>query len=139
MKKYFLILLILFFTEKILHAQDTSDKDYALIISHYKQKTSDKVGTKNIYFYINPFNSLLVIYKKVFSEQISANCEFEPSCSSFSMGVLKELGLIKGLFLTADRLTRCNGSAFSETQPYLINDTNAKIKDYPDFYKFSSK
>lgn len=77
----------------------------------------DSVKTKN------PFLSLLKFYKKNISEQVSANCAFEPSCSMFSFQCIKNIGVFKGLLLTADRLSRCNDDAIRYSQ-YSIIDNN---------------
>jgi len=93
---------------------------------------------KNSYkvaFYNLP-KQLLYLYKGIFSEQLKAHCEFEPSCSSFSVAAFEKFGIVKGYFLTADRLTRC-GVSFLETPPNLINRNNAKIIDSPSLYYFS--
>ncbi|MFI5164329.1 MAG: membrane protein insertion efficiency factor YidD [Bacteroidia bacterium] len=78
----------------------------------------------------------LYLYQKFLSEQISAGCEFDRSCSNYSIAAIKEFGFLKGIFLTADRLTRCNGQAQAETQSYLINHSNGKVIDEPSMYHF---
>ncbi|MBI2271567.1 MAG: membrane protein insertion efficiency factor YidD [Bacteroidetes bacterium] len=89
----------------------------------------------------NPFKvlafSFIYVYQKIFSQQISAVCEFDRSCSAFGISSVKELGIIKAVFLTADRLTRCNGQAQVETQNYLINHTSGKVTDEPSMYSFN--
>ena len=40
------------------------------------------------------------------------NCQFYPSCSQYGAIAIKENGLLKGLPMTADRIVRCNPSAF---------------------------
>ena len=79
----------------------------------------------------------LGFYKGALSAQVSASCEYQPTCSTFSWLALDEFGLCKALFLTADRLTRCNGNSRSETSPYLIRTEDAKILDFPYQYKFT--
>lgn len=127
-------LLILFFTSSIIGFAQTKTNDFELLVIHCNGFVPD--NSKHIGKYkVNPFDGLLFLYKKILSMQISAHCEFEPSCSSFSLRALHELGYLKGIFLTADRLTRCNGSASNETQHYLIIPENGKIKDIPFFYR----
>src|ERR1035437_2029348 len=83
----------------------------------------------------NPFkfsgNSFLWVYQQVFSEQIMADCGLEPGCSSFAKQAIKERGLLLGVFLAADRLTRCNGAAQIESEPYLVNKKTGKLHDEP--------
>lgn len=81
-------------------------------------------------------NTFLWMYQSLFSEQIMANCGFEPSCSSFARKALKERGVIVGIILTADRLTRCNGREQLESEAYLVNTKTGKLRDEPDMYKF---
>ncbi len=40
------------------------------------------------------------------------NCQFYPSCSQYSAIAIKENSIIKGIPMTADRIVRCNPSAF---------------------------
>lgn len=86
----------------------------------------------------NPGKLLLYLplycYQRLVSEQVSASCCFEPSCSAFSVLSIKKLGILKGLFLTADRLTRCNGAADLEAEPYLFDPVKAKVIDEPEMY-----
>jgi len=80
----------------------------------------------------------LFLYQSILSEQISAVCAFEPSCSAFSALSIKKLGLLKGLFLTADRLTRCNGNTQIESEYYLFDPIKAKVIDDPDMYRLKN-
>ena len=36
------------------------------------------------------------------------NCKFQPTCSNYAIGVLEELGFIKGSFLMIFRILRCS-------------------------------
>lgn len=40
------------------------------------------------------------------------NCQFYPSCSQYGAIVIKENGVLKGLPMAADRIVRCNPSAY---------------------------
>ena len=40
------------------------------------------------------------------------NCQYYPSCSQYGAMAIKENGILKGLPMTADRIVRCNPSAF---------------------------
>ncbi len=85
----------------------------------------------------SPFQMALLFYKEVLSNQVSASCDYHPSCSSFSQGSLREHGIIKGLFLTADRLSRCSGNSAKEYMNILFDEeTHGKVLDYPSFYSF---
>ena len=53
---------------------------------------------------------LIRLYQKFISSQDGPTCNFIPSCSRFGMGCIQAYGVLRGVFLTADRLLRCNGS-----------------------------
>ena len=40
------------------------------------------------------------------------NCQFYPSCSNFSALSIAKHGLLKGSIISADRIIRCNPSAY---------------------------
>ena len=53
---------------------------------------------------------LIRLYQKFISSQDAPTCNFQPTCSRFSMACIQEYGVVRGILLTADRLLRCNGS-----------------------------
>ncbi len=75
-----------------------------------------------------PFNGALLFYQKLISPVLGANCGYHVSCSRFSQRALKKKGLFRGLFLTADRLTRCTPQATRDI-PYELHNSKGKIKD----------
>jgi len=126
MIKVFVTLLLLI-NFKLITAQSFSS-DIELLKNH-KPDNADFCSAK----YKRITDIPLLIYKRIFSEQISADCEFDLSCSSFSLEAFRQFNFIKAYFLTADRLTRC-GVSYSEVPYFLINPINAKVIDLPDFY-----
>lgn len=94
-------------------------------------------GKKKIVKY-NPvsllFGGLLFTYQAVISSQISADCPYEVSCSAFSKQSIQEFGLIKGLALSADRLTRCTKLSAKDIHPLRINK-NGSLIDFPFYYR----
>ncbi len=109
-----------------LFSQDVS-KDFELIESKLKVEiTSEKSGSF-------PFR----FYKRYISKQILNDCIYDHSCSKFSGDVIEHFGAIKGLLLTADRLTRCNRASFAEIHPYQINNQNKAIDHWDDYAKKS--
>ena len=36
------------------------------------------------------------------------SCKYQPTCSNYAIGVINEMGLVKGLFLTTKRILKCN-------------------------------
>jgi putative component of membrane protein insertase Oxa1/YidC/SpoIIIJ protein YidD len=99
------------------------------------------VGKKKIVKY-NPvnllFGGMLFTYQAFISSQISADCPFEVSCSAFSKQSIQEFGLIKGLALSADRLTRCSKSGAKDIHPLRFNK-NGSIIDFPFYYRTKSR
>lgn len=83
------------------------------------------VGKKNWMRY-NPvslfFSSMLFVYQSVISSQISADCPYEISCSNFSKQAIQQFGLLKGVPISADRLTRCSKIALKDLHPLRISE-----------------
>jgi putative membrane protein insertion efficiency factor len=51
---------------------------------------------------------LIQVYRYTLSPVLGQRCRFEPSCSMYAMGALREHGVIRGSGLAAWRLLRCN-------------------------------
>lgn len=47
-------------------------------------------------------------YQKFISVYLGKNCRFYPSCSEYSILVIKKYGILKGLILSFFRLLKCN-------------------------------
>lgn len=75
-----------------------------------------------------PLHLLLDFYQKVVSPQISAQCLYEVSCSRHSRLLIQRFGPLKGVFLSADRLSRCNMQVAEQVSPARISQ-KGKIKD----------
>lgn len=92
---------------------------------------------KNAWARYNPARLLLTgamaVYQQVISPQISAECLYERTCSNFSKAAIGQLGLIRGLLLTADRLSRCSTTVLPEV-PSSRTDGNNHIVDEPSLY-----
>ncbi len=74
-------------------------------------------------------------YKKYISKQISANCQFSSSCSSFMLDARKRFGFGKGLLLGIDRLSRCGASEDTYNQlPSLKGQNTTTFIDHIHFY-----
>ena len=54
------------------------------------------------------FLGAIDFYRSTLSPTSGARCGFSPSCSAFGRQAVQEYGPIKGVMMTADRLTRCN-------------------------------
>ncbi len=78
---------------------------------------------------------LFGFYQNHISDQILNDCIYEHSCSRFSRGAFKHHGFFKGLFLTGDRLMRCNRASAVEVPPTRIS-RSGKILDHWTDYSF---
>jgi len=52
--------------------------------------------------------ALLGLYKKAISPYLPSQCRFQPTCSEYCARALVKHGPIKGGWLAAKRLARCN-------------------------------
>ncbi|MEI9920899.1 MAG: membrane protein insertion efficiency factor YidD [Bacteroidota bacterium] len=106
-------------------------------ITAEKASTSDapaqaeKTSHKSLMF---PTRVLFGFYRNTISEQISADCAYELSCSRFSIHSIQRFGLLKAGLLTADRLTRCGSFAAKYTVPIFYNYRTGKVIDEPSMY-----
>jgi len=131
-------LIILFFVCLKLYAQSLS-ADMQLIYFNAENTTKKKHRSytylHNSNSQINRFNpvniffsGLMYFYQNVLSAQINASCLYLPSCSEFGKSSIKSHGLIKGIFLTADRLSRCN--RINAIEIYTLNPSvKGKLPD----------
>jgi len=78
-----------------------------------------------------PANVALTIYQKLISEQIGGGCIYSTSCSRYSRKAIQNHGMIKGMFMTGDRLTRCN-QFVAKHIPHSHLDDQGYFTDEPD-------
>lgn len=127
------VLLIVFLgTGTVLMAQVSLEElNQIETILEVKVEKKEKKSLK-LHHAINPFYWIyqggIKGYQKVLSPQIASNCIYEISCSRFSSLLVDEFGLIKGGFLSLDRITRCNRAHHAETSK-LQKNPNGKIKE----------
>lgn len=123
------------FLSQICHAQKS---DLQLLLEHdsytqQKHKVHYLFQGKTAFVKYNPvslsFGSMLYVYQKWISPQFMSECLYNPSCSHFSYDAIQEFGLIKGLALSADRLTRCNKLSSYDLQPVHFDFVSGKIKE----------
>lgn len=74
------------------------------------------------------------IYQSTLSATDIDMCGFRPSCSRFGVDSVRRLGFVKGVLLTSDRLTRCNGLAGS-ARHYAKDASTQKNLDPVDRYR----
>lgn len=77
----------------------------------------------------------MAAYQHAISPQLSRHCPYEITCSNFSKQAIQEFGIVKGVFLSADRILRCNRIGVLDTDPLDFNETNGTIADAPNKYR----
>ena len=93
----------------------------------------------NLILKYNPISlilgSLMFSYQKLLSPQISAGCLYSPTCSEFSRQLIFRYGIFKGVFLSADRLMRCNQFAISDLPHVRFDEKDNRIHESTDMFK----
>jgi len=77
----------------------------------------------------------LLGYQKLVSEQLARSCPYEITCSNFSKQAIQEFGVFKGVFISADRILRCNRIGLLDVSPLSINPATGAIIDSPNMYR----
>lgn len=97
---------------------------------------------KSVFVKYNPLaitlGGALYIYQNSISYQFSATCLCHPSCSEYSKQAIAEFGIFKGVFLSADRITRCNKVAAIDIHPLTINEKTKKANNHIKLYKIKN-
>lgn len=55
-----------------------------------------------------PFIWLIRLYQLILSPWLGKSCRFTPTCSQYGIEAFKKYGPLKGFWLTAKRIARCN-------------------------------
>ncbi|MDD4576777.1 MAG: membrane protein insertion efficiency factor YidD [Bacteroidales bacterium] len=144
--KFFIFLII----GNIAVAQNAT-KDLSLIINdtdiqdHYETKKTKFLlpKSKNPIVKYNPISlvlgSTMYVYQGFFSKQLFASCLFSPSCSEMSKHFIRDFGIVKGIALSADRLTRCNRISGHNVHTIRINEHDHKIHEKTEMFKVKKK
>lgn len=111
--------------------------------AHYHGAANNEKALQNKHLSViaqyNPLSlalkGALLGYQKIVSQQLARNCPYEISCSNFSKQSIREFGILKGIFISADRILRCNRIAFEDVAPLSINPVNGHIIDAPNMYR----
>jgi uncharacterized protein len=85
------------------------------------------------------FGSMLWVYQRALSPQINATCLYHESCSQFSKEAIGQFGFIKGLALSADRITRCQPLAERNLPVYTFHPETGRYSDPPSNYAIRKK
>ena len=77
-------------------------------------------------------NWLIDAYKSTISPLQSPNtCNFWPTCSQFGKAAIRQNGILAGMVMTADRLTRCHPGAWSYYDKYYLGMSHDRLCDAP--------
>ncbi|MCL2683347.1 MAG: membrane protein insertion efficiency factor YidD [Bacteroidales bacterium] len=149
MKKISSLILFVFCSTSSLFAQKLTDIDLLLITDFDKSVYDERVVTYG--FSENPsklalFNpiyhvlsSAMYIYQKFISPQLATECTYNPSCSAYSKQLIKDHGIAKGVFCSADRLMRCNRIAISGLPHSAFDERDRKVHESTDRYSLKKK
>ncbi len=123
-----------------------SDSDLRLLETHIRQVEEKPVTRSGILIRdgdgIRKYNpvavtlgGLMAVYQRFISPQLPSECLYHPSCSAFSMNLIREYGLIKGVAATSDRLMRCNRVAAIDVHPMHIREDSGKAVEEVGIYR----
>jgi hypothetical protein len=57
---------------------------------------------------IFPFLALIKAYQWILSPLLGPSCRFQPTCSHYAFQALKTHGVLKGLYLSIIRISKCH-------------------------------
>lgn len=104
-------------TNTVLAPYQTKEKPKRKILN----LESAKITTK-----LNPLTylaaGLMYTYQNVLSEQISANCTYEISCSEMTKKSIEKHGLIKGTLIGLHQLTNCSPNSKKDHCEHVISE-----------------
>jgi uncharacterized protein len=140
-KKYFYLIFLLIFFSNIFIGKNifAQNADLIMLQQHFAEsKKSNSINHSKILHFKNPllfpFGIALFFYQKIISPQWLSNCPHYPSCSNFSLQSIKKFGIIKGIALSADRLSRCSAFGLRDYPSYQYDFFSGKIIDEPVLY-----
>lgn len=98
-----------------------------------------QTSSKGIIAKLNPLTLAakggMWLYQNELSPQLSRECPYEITCSNFSKQAIEKFGLLKGVFISADRLMRCNPFSLAGVDESKLDNKTQKIIDYTWWYK----
>lgn len=123
--------------EDIAHLRNVEFKNPEFSDRVVKYGFTEGKKTYNPFYHI--LSSSMYLYQKVLSAQLSRGCAFNPSCSQYSKDLIKEYGIIKGTFLSSDRITRCTRISLADKSLYHFDKGDGKMHETVDRYKITHK
>ncbi|WP_040007192.1 membrane protein insertion efficiency factor YidD [Fibrisoma limi] len=74
-------------------------------------------------------------YQRLMSQQLARSCPYQTTCSNFSKQAIQQFGTLKGVFLSADRIMRCNRLGLLDVHTLSRDPVDGSIVDTPDLYR----
>jgi uncharacterized protein len=59
----------------------------------------------------------VVVYQRVISPAIPRRCKYEPTCSHYAVGAVRQYGILRGAVLAGWRVLRCNPWSYGGYDP----------------------
>ncbi|MCE2517342.1 MAG: membrane protein insertion efficiency factor YidD [Alphaproteobacteria bacterium] len=71
------------------------------------------------------------LYRYTISPLLGANCRFSPSCSNYAVEAIQLHGVVKGGYLTAQRIRKCHpfGGSGYDPVPKQLTPRQSRDKD----------
>jgi len=146
LNKVFCCLFVLLFCYSFSVNAQVPDEDLKLILNKPDYSAVNKhpkieylFAGRSAFVKFNPlslfFGGLMYFYQTTISPQFSATCLYVPSCSYFSKNAIREFGLIKGICLSADRLTRCSKLGLTDIHHHCFDEETGKVHENMDMFK----
>lgn len=63
--------------------------------------------------------ALIRFYQKAISPHLPASCRFQPTCSQYTITAIERFGALRGSFMGAKRILRCNPFSKGGYDPVL--------------------
>lgn len=119
--------------------QFTTSGDFSYYQGEGNDRHTFKTHDKSAIARYNPvtitLKGAMLFYQNIISPQLSRECPYEITCSNFCKQSIKEFGIVKGIFIGADRILRCNRISLTDIKPWDIDEKTGKIYDPPTRYR----
>ena len=110
------------------------ESDITLLRSKIEsQKNSHENHVNSRYFDSNAPVSKAPLKNNCLKKQLLSDCKFQTNCTAYCKQSFGRFGIIKGLFISVDRLLRCDRITSATASPYR-KTVNGKMIDYLEEY-----
>ena len=76
--------------------------------------------------FIQPFIVIIKLYQMIISPILGSNCRYMPTCSEYTIDSLKTFGILKGLYLSIKRISKCHPWGGQGYDPISIKNKENK-------------